>query len=122
MCRQGMGFFPMTQKRKKHKWSYGLLGEMSNVACGVYAFWCRSNGRCIYVGQAKDQPIKNRLHDHWNRSHNQTLRWWIQSFGKQLDVCFVCRNPKKIDCLERRLIKLWKPEANEQHNPQRRRA
>ncbi len=111
----------MTQNIEKLNWSYGLFGEIPDAARGVYAFWCRDNGRCVYVGQAKDQPIKRRLHDHWKGSHNETLQNWIRSFGKQLDVCFVCPEPEKIDRLERRLIKLWKPEANEQHNPNRRR-
>lgn len=38
-----------------------------------------------------------------------------------MDICYVSVDQSKIDSLERRLIKLWRPEANAQHNRPRRR-
>ncbi len=102
--------------RRAIRWSYlGIEGVPRNVF-GVYAFWCRDNGKCIYVGKAKKQPVKKRLTYHWRGSHNETLRLWIQVFGENLDVCYMAADLTKIDNLERRLIRLWKPEANIQHN------
>ena len=49
-------------------------------------------------------------------SHNEILKLWIQAFGDNLDVCYMAAESSKIDTLEKRLIKAWKPEANKQHN------
>ena len=83
---------------------------------GVYAFWCRTNGKCIYVGKARERPIRERLREHWNRSHNESLRLWLEAFGEILDVCYISVERGKIDALERRLIRMWNPEANVQYN------
>ncbi len=96
-------------------WSYPTLSQISEKTTGVYAFWCRDNGKCIYVGQAKDRSIRERLRDHWRGSHNEVLGLWIQAFGENLDVCYMSIDRNKIDTLERRFISAWKPEANKQH-------
>ena len=98
------------------KWSYATISRIPRAIIGVYAFWRRDNGKCIYVGKAKDRPIRDRLGDHWRGSHNETLRLWIQAFGDNLDVCYTPTVRDKIDTYERRLIKAWKPEANKQYN------
>lgn len=88
-------------------------------ARGVYAFLRRDNDECIYVGKAVDQPIKNRLRAHWRHSHNEKLRLWIRAFAKYLKVCYKpvrTTNPEEIDRLERKLIKVWRPQTNIQHN------
>ena len=82
---------------------------------GVYVFWCRENNKCVYVGKASERPIQARLREHWRRSHNETLRLWIQAFGDYLDICYVPVEHGRITRLERRLIRLWNPEANVQH-------
>lgn len=105
------------QGREIFKWSYSNIDSVPESIFGVYAFWCKDKAKCIYVGQAGRRPIRKRLKDHWNSSHNKTLGLWIKSFGYNLDVCFVSTEKSRINCLERRLIKLWKPEANETHNP-----
>ena len=97
-------------------WSRGSIDRIPRAAHGVYAFWSRDTAKCIYVGQAPRQSIRNRLRDHWRDSHNETLRLWIRAFGEYLDVCYMYVDPSDIDCFERRLITLWRPEANEQHN------
>lgn len=106
----------MKNKKAVMKWSYVTISRIPKSIFGVYAFWCRDNKKCIYVGKAKNQPIRNRLKDHWRESHNKTLRLWIQAFGDNLDVCYTSTERRKIDTFERRLIKAWKPEANKQHN------
>lgn len=83
---------------------------------GVYAVWCRENGKCIYVGKAKDRPIRERLKEHWRGSHNETLELWIRAFGEKLDLCFAAADKGRIDTLERRLIRALRPEANRQFN------
>ena len=97
-------------------WSYPTLSQMPDEISGVYAFWCRDNGKCIYVGKARDRSIRERLKTHWRGSHNEILGLWIQVFGDTLDVCYISMDTNKIDTLERRLIKAWKPEANKQHS------
>jgi len=79
---------------------------------GVYAFWYRVNGKCIYVGKAEKQPIKVRLRQEWCDSHNPRLKLWIRAFGKSLDICYLSVKDSKIDKLETRLIRMWRPETN----------
>lgn len=98
------------------QWAHIALSQVPSDGYGVYAFWCRDTGKCIYVGKAKDRPIRDRLRDHWRGSHNLILSLWIQVFGDNLDVCYKSADASKIDVLERRLIRAWSPEANIQHN------
>ncbi len=68
-------------------WSYGILTKLPKKAVGVYAFWHRRSGKCVYVGMASAQPIKNRLRQHWNGSHNEALRLWMQAYQPVAEVC-----------------------------------
>lgn len=79
---------------------------------GVYAFWCRTNGRCIYVGKAEKQPIKVRLMQEWRDSHNKNLKLWIRVFGKHLDICYLPVKDKQVNRIETKLIRMWHPETN----------
>lgn len=115
-----MVFLKMSQKkrekrRKKVQWSHRNISEIPRSISGVYAFWCRENDKCVYVGKAAEQSVRNRLIQHWRGSHNRILKLWIQAFGEYLDVCYMSVELSKVDDFERRLIKLWKPEANVQH-------
>lgn len=101
--------------RSLQPWSYPTITEIPGELAGVYAFWYRRSGRCVYVGMTSDQPIKKRLRQHWNGSHNETLRLWIQGYGPHLDICYAGVDRGTIEALERRLIRLWNPEANVQH-------
>lgn len=103
--------------RKIFKWSYTSINRVPESVFGVYAIWYKDKAKCIYVGKAEERPIRKRLKEHWNGSHNETLMLWIRSFSYNLYVCFMPADKAKISCLERRLIKLWKPEANKTHNP-----
>ena len=108
----------MKQKENHHKvkWSYPSINETPRLWHGVYAFWCRDTAKCIYVGKAVKQPIQDRLRNHWRGSHNETLKLWISAFGENLDICYVRAKPNKISNFERRLIRIWRPEANIQLN------
>ena len=102
--------------REKREWSYLGIEMIPREIIGVYAFWCRDTGSCIYVGKAKDEPVKERLAGHWRESHNETLRFWIREFGDNLDICYMSVEPNRIDKFEDRLIKTWRPEANISQN------
>ena len=98
------------------RWSHMAITQMPKCIIGVYAFWRHDNGKCIYVGKGKDDPIRERLLAHWRGSHNEELKHWIRAFGAHLDVCYMAVQYDRIDDLERRLIKALKPETNIQHN------
>ena len=102
-------------RRSTIPWSHRALEEVPQGIVGVYAFWCRGNGKCIYVGKASEQSIGHRLRQHWRRSHNRTLHLWIQAFGDQLDVCYASVDRQRIGTVERRLIRLLNPDANVQY-------
>ena len=61
------------------RWSYNSISQMPRDMVGVYAFWCRDNKKCIYVGKAKMRPIKIRLLEHWRGSHNETRNFLLHS-------------------------------------------
>lgn len=87
----------------------------SNVR-GVYAYWCRAHGRCIYLGKAEKQSIRDRLMQEWRDPKNEKLKLWMQVFGKELDICYLHVRGSNIDRMERRLIKHFHPETNTIHN------
>jgi len=79
---------------------------------GVYAFWYRPTGKCIYVGKAVDQTIRERLRQHWNGYGSQGLLQWMEAYGEHLSICYLETAERRIKTLERRLIRRWHPEAN----------
>lgn len=99
------------------KWGYRYIMQIPEEWAGVYIIWCHSTKVCVYVGQAKEQSIRARLLQHQRHSHNEKLNQWIRAFSKYLHVCYKQCNGAQIDALERRLIRVWKPEANKQWNP-----
>ena len=103
------------RSRERFNWSYRVLTDIPDAMIGVYLFWYRPTGKCIYIGMAADQPIRNRLRQHWLGSHNEALRLWMKAFGDELDLCYVQAEPNRVRTLERRLIRALSPEANKQH-------
>lgn len=79
---------------------------------GVYGIWCRTNGKCIYIGKAERQPIKERLMQEWRNSHNENLKKWMHAFGKFLDICYLQVRESRIDRMETLMIQMWHPETN----------
>ena len=106
----------MKVKRHVIAWSYSALDAIPKDAVGLYAFWVRDKRKCVYVGQATDQTIRQRLRQHWLRSSNDELRGWLTNFGEFLDVCFYPTPRNRIRRMERALIRMWRPHANKQHN------
>jgi len=92
-----------------------IVDKIPSDARGVYGFWYRPNGKCLYIGQAKGQPIKSRLKQHWNRQENPKLHLWMKAFGQQIEICYLLADDAKIDKLEKRLIKAFRPETNRTH-------
>ena len=95
------------------KFSYTGIVKIPKDISGVYAFWCRDNMKCIYVGMAKDQSIRTRILQHWRGSHNEKLNLWMREFGNNLDICYMSVQSSQIARLEDRLITMWNPEAND---------
>jgi hypothetical protein len=91
------------------------VGALPEDLYGVYMFSFRK--RCLYIGQAKAQPLKSRLNQHFKVSHNERLNDWILAYGPELIVCCLELPKLRIDRAERRMIKARKPVANIIHNP-----
>ena len=107
-------------KPKRHEalaWTHATLAAIPRDIIGVYAFWFRSTGKCIYVGESTKQTIKMRLHQHWRGSHSAKLQLWMQAYGEDLNVCYAPVARNRIKKLEQRLIERWIPEANDRHKP-----
>ena len=80
-------------------------------ATGVYGFWYDKH--CIYVGKAADQPIRNRLLQHWHESHNPTLIRWIAAKKTALNLAIkTLDDAHDIDIMERYCIYRYQPSAN----------
>ena len=94
----------------QYSFKVGSIGRLPNDLIGIYSFWYR--GKCIYIGQAKNQPLKDRLWQHFKRCHNSSLNMWIDAYGKELLYCCVRLPYGRIDMLERKLIKRHQPRAN----------
>lgn len=78
---------------------------------GVYGIWY--NKHCLYVGQAKLQPIYKRLEDHWKGTHNPRLQTWIDAKGTLLTVAYeTVVDLDEIDTLERYYIRKFQPLTN----------
>jgi len=106
----------MKKPRNKMPLRFHNIDHMPSNITGVYAFWCRVTGKCIYVGKAKERPIQKRLKEHWRGSDIRNLQLWIQAFGQFLDICYLPVKYEKINQVEVRLIKMWHPEINVIHN------
>ena len=116
MC--GHYLMPSQIRRVKgiFRFSYTGITKIPKGVSGVYAFWRRDNGRCLYVGKAEDQPIRERILQHWRGSHNEKLNLWMREFGNHLDVCYMYVKSNRIARFETRLIRMWNPEANDRIN------
>ena len=84
---------------------------ISEDAYGVYGIWFGL--QCLYVGQAKLQPIAKRLEQHWKFADNPKLRMWIEAKGPELTVAVRrIEDHAKIDCFERFYIHKFQPLTN----------
>lgn len=99
--------------RERYPFGYDAITRVPRDVRGVYAFWYKERGRCIYVGMTERQTIRTRLFQHWSGSHNETLRLWLSEFGDHIEFCWLQVPVSRVRGMERRLIDLWQPEADE---------
>ena len=77
----------------------------------MYGIWFRR--RCIYVGKGDSLTIFQRLKGHWEHSHNDGLRAWIQAKGRRLKVRYLVLSQRRdIDLYERYFIARFQPITN----------
>ncbi len=91
---------------------------MPDIKSGVYAFWCKEAKRYIYIGQTSSS-IKKRLKQHLNpkNTFNPKLKKRIKYFGQSLEIQFTQVEKGQLNEVEKHLIKVFKPLANRDHNP-----
>jgi hypothetical protein len=78
---------------------------------GVYGFWYRNY--CVYVGKTEKQSLRDRLLNHWDKTHNHRLRLWIEAKRDDLQVSFrPVQDPKNVASYERYYIRRFQPLAN----------
>lgn len=75
---------------------------------GIYILWFKS--RCLYVGQS--QNLRGRLTQHWQKSHNEGLRLWIDAYRADLRFDYRETEPERLIHEERRFIRRLHPETN----------
>lgn len=83
------------------KFTLSTLQSLPVFAIGVYGLWHQS--RCIYIGSTIKQSLRQRLMQHWNKSHNARLAKWIAARGRGLSFCYIEASSDKIVSLEKAL-------------------
>lgn len=100
-------------KNNHTPWAFNMLNidNLSN-GVGIYAFWF--NNRCVYVGKAEQQTLKERLTQHYRNCHNDGLKLWIEVYGCQLQFCYLelQKNKSRVDFLEKKFIYRLQPMTN----------
>lgn len=100
-------------EKNRRKWRLRNIESLRSDEYGIYGIWYGK--RCIYVGKAETQTIRDRLYQHWTKTHNQTLENWIAAEGSQLDFSYLpVEDRDSIDHNERYYIKRFQPVANKQ--------
>ena len=66
--------YDRVRHRAGAQWSYLGTNGIPKTIIGVYAFWNRDTGKCIYVGQARREHFRERLLRHWRGSHSPLLQ------------------------------------------------
>lgn len=107
---------------KKERWKkpfgYAYIQSVPDDIKGVYGFWNRITGRCLYIGKSGPAPkrsIKIRLMEHWHNCHNPALKEWITGASDLIEICYleVKGDTIRIKRVEDRLIRYWHPETND---------
>ncbi len=105
-------------KTKKPRWKesfgYNTISHMPDDIKGVYGFWYRNTGKCLYIGRSNS--IKKRLYEHWTNCHNPSLKSWLDYAQEEdenpIEICYLEVKHGNIKKLENRLIKQWHPATN----------
>ncbi len=91
------------------------IDNIPSDVIGIYGFWYKYNNRCIYIGKAKRQSIRNRIKQEYRHSHNSQLKTYIRRFRNFLEIRYLtvpCDKIRDINKLEEKFIGLWNPETN----------
>jgi len=97
-------------KKSRKKFNWANISRIPDNVYGIYSIW--TSNLCIYVGQAKRQGIRNRLVQHYNKSHNDDLTRWINSSVQLYFEYEIVSNKIAIDAKERNRIKQFSPLTN----------
>lgn len=96
---------------------YPILERFSHVniskcenSPGIYGFWFQK--KCIYIGKAEKQGLRDRLYQHWTKSHNEYLRAWIESKKNKLMFCWKIVSINNINEAEKFFIYKFQPLTN----------
>ena len=88
-----------------------IVEDIEDGVHGIYGFWYDQT--CVYIGKAKDQPIKSRLIQHWRGSHNRQLRDWMDAEGQNIGFAYLeISDTDAVDCHERYYIRRFQPMSN----------
>ena len=100
----------MTYRSPPCRWAFTQVSSLPTYS-GIYIFWSRSKGRCLYVGQTS--CLRRRLLEHWSGSHNVRLSAWIRYFGSDLDFCYARVPEGAVSRAERLVISGLRPWFNQ---------
>ena len=99
--------------KKRYPYNHSTILDIPECS-GVYIFFNKSRVP-IYVGLAKDQPIKRRIKRYlkFHENHNPLLASYIRSSKFSIFFSYLCiQNKNDIRQIESYLIKKFQPIAN----------
>lgn len=90
--------------------AFVAINNVHQDAYGIYEIF-RQNV-CLYVGMAKDQTIRERLTQHYNRCENDFLKLWIKSSYNLRFRYFIASEYDSIAKIEDQKIRYLGPICN----------
>ena len=103
--------FSAALRRQGKGFTFQNIMSVPQTLVGVYVLYYKS--LFIYVGKAADRPIRKRLEEHFNGSHNKKLAVWIKALDGNIMFHYVRCGKTKIDDLERSMIHHLQPTTNQ---------
>jgi hypothetical protein len=103
--------FPNHLKSIAFKFKFQKIESVPRGSFGVYIFIHRKS--YLYVGKsAGEEGVKERLLNHYNGTHNEILKKYIQALNGTIRVAYITCDEEDVDDLERSLIRHFQPNAN----------
>lgn len=103
--------FSSSLRRRGKGFTFQNIMSVPQTLVGVYVLYYGSI--FIYVGQAAMRPIRRRLEEHYNGSHNEKLAVWIRALDGSIMFSYESCEKARIDDLERSMIHHLQPTTNE---------
>lgn len=103
--------FSEALRRHGKGFTFQNIMSVPQTLVGVYVLYYRSI--FIYVGKAGDRPIRKRLEEHYNGSHNEKLAVWIRALDGDILFHYVRCGRAEIDDLEKSMIHHLQPATNQ---------